>query len=90
MAKLLGHVTWVCKGSHILLSTFPDKLIFAVLDLWLSRPYCKLISFIFNILKIQCYAMLRKKRVYSLQYITQTNLCLFHIFGVIHPDTPFH
>ena len=32
MKEKWGHVTWVCKGSQFLLSTFPDKMISAVLD----------------------------------------------------------
>jgi len=33
-----GHVTWVCKGSQLALSTH-SKTICAVLDVGLSHPY---------------------------------------------------
>jgi len=34
-----GHVTWICKGSQLALSTYTSKIICAVLDVWRSRPY---------------------------------------------------
>ena len=32
-------MTWVCKGSQFALSHYPSKMISAVLDVWLRRPY---------------------------------------------------
>jgi len=37
-----GHTTWVCKSSHsqfVILSLCLSKMISAVLDAWLGRPY---------------------------------------------------